>query len=140
MPTLYYFEREGAYQVAHEWWTQTDICDQAAIIPHARLSGSGLLYVFPGYLWDGPSGPGIDTEDFMRASLAHDVLYEMIRRRKLHPSARKQADKELVKLAKEDGMPWWRRLYAYAALRVFGGSSAEPGDLSEDEVHSAGGK
>ena len=48
-----------------------------------QLTSSGLLTIQPGYAWDGPSGPTWDTPDFMRGSLVHDALYQLIRLQKL---------------------------------------------------------
>ena len=47
------------------------------------MLGKKALYVYPGYRWDGASGPTIDSEDSMQASLFHDVVYQMLRERKL---------------------------------------------------------
>ena len=46
---------------------------------YARLFTNGYLVIFEGYQWDGPSGPAIDTDTFMRGSLVHDLLYELLR-------------------------------------------------------------
>lgn len=79
-----------------------------------------VLTVMEGYGWDGASGPAIDTEDFMRGSMIHDALYEIIGKKGWF-KLRKAADKELVQICKEDGMPWVRRSYTYRAVRIFGG-------------------
>ena len=41
---------------------------------YIRLGTDGRLEIADGYAWDGPSGPAIDTKNFMRGSLVHDVL------------------------------------------------------------------
>ena len=38
----------------------------------------GQLFIRAGYAWDGPSGPAIDTKNFMRGSLVHDAIYQLI--------------------------------------------------------------
>ena len=43
------------------------------------LSQTGLLTIKKGYAWDGPSAIAIDTLNFMRASLLHDALYQLMR-------------------------------------------------------------
>ena len=91
------------------------------LLKYVRLGESGELVVLPGYCWDGPSGPTIDTEDFMRGALVHDCLYQMMREGALPKSYRKKADHILRKMCGEDGMPWWRRQYVYYGVRVFGG-------------------
>ena len=44
-----------------------------------EIGTDGLLTIRKGYAWDGPSGPTIDTKDFMRGSLVHDALYQLLR-------------------------------------------------------------
>ncbi len=91
-----------------------------------KLSSKGLLVVSKGYAWDGPSGPTIDTKDFMRGSLVHDALYQLIRMKRLSMSERKQADKLLRQMCREDGMGWFRAFYVYWGLRIFARSAAKP--------------
>lgn len=43
------------------------------------LTVDGDLSIRRGYSWDGPSGPTIDTGTFMRGSLVHDFLYQLLR-------------------------------------------------------------
>lgn len=75
------------------------------------------------YAWDGPSGPTIDTENFMRGSLVHDVLYQLIREGHLDKKSwRLYADKLIRKICLEDGMNKFRAWYVYHTLRMFGGS------------------
>ena len=81
---------------------------------------AGILIIRHGYAWDGASGPALDTKDFLRGSLVHDVLYQMIRDFSLGSDFRKAADQALIRICKEDGMPWWRRKWVYWALRKFG--------------------
>jgi len=84
------------------------------------------IKVLSGYAWDGPSGPTKDTKTNMRASLEHDVLYQLIRFEILPRNLRKAADLQFDKTAKEDGMSWWRRKYYLFALRKFAGFAASP--------------
>jgi len=46
---------------------------------YLSLSPKGLLRIRTGYSWDGPSGLTIDTKNFMRGSLAHDAMYQLMR-------------------------------------------------------------
>jgi len=88
------------------------------------LSHFGFLTIFQGYQWDGPSGPTFDTASFMRGSLVHDALYQLMREGKLPQAARKPADRLLNQINKEDGMSWWRRFYVYRMVRLFAGGAA----------------
>ena len=84
------------------------------------------LLVKKGYVWDGPSGPTIDTKNFMRGSLVHDALYQLMREGKLDPTLRrKQADLLLYNICVEAGMSRARAGYVYRSLRIFGGKHAQ---------------
>lgn len=97
-----------------------------------KLSNSGLLEIKKGYAWDGPSGPTIDTQTFMRGALVHDALYQLIRMEIIPYSQKNHADKLLQKICLDDGMFRFRAWYVYHAVRLFGASSAKPG--SENPV------
>ena len=84
----------------------------------------GGLYIKKGYAWDGPSGPAINTNNFMRGSLVHDVLYQLMRTGTLDIKWREQADKELKRICLEDGMSKIRAWYVYKSVRLFAGKAA----------------
>lgn len=79
-----------------------------------------LLAIKKGYAWDGPSGPTIDTKNFMRGSLVHDVLYQMIREGLLSKELKDDADRLLQTICIEDGMSKFRAWYVYQAVKRFG--------------------
>jgi len=91
-----------------------------------RLSPDGELWIRDGYSWDGPSGPTVDTASFMRGSLVHDALYQLMREGHLPLSLRAAADDLLQVHCREDGMSWLRAWYVRKAVGWFGKSSAEP--------------
>jgi len=91
-----------------------------------KLSATGRLVMKQGYAWDGPSGPTLDTKDFMRGSLVHDALYQLMRLKLLDRRLRKRADVLLWMICLEDGMPKARANYVYHAVRVFAAGSARP--------------
>lgn len=93
--------------------------------PYITLTKHGILTVHSGYAWDGASGIAIDTHDFMRASLFHDALYQLMRQGRLPISAREQADDLMYRICREDGMSEFRAEYCRKAVRLFGESSAE---------------
>ena len=69
------------------------------------LDTQGALTIKNGYAWDGPSGLGIDTRSFMRASLVHDALYQLMRAEYLdYRIQQRPADDFLRVLCVEDGM------------------------------------
>ena len=120
-----------AYKGGYKYLLQEPYLIQTNIIPgvgiytgYASLDTFGLLAIQKGYAWDGPSGPTIDTPDFMRGSLVHDVLYQLMREGHLDYCWREQADKLLQTICLEDGMPAIRAWWVYKAVRWFGGKGA----------------
>ncbi|MBS3964078.1 MAG: hypothetical protein KGZ80_06210 [Methylomonas sp.] len=107
---------------------------QSAILPDRpvdtafiALDASGVLLIRAGYAWDGPSGPTIDTKNFMRGSLVHDALYQLMREGHLDLVAhRDPADRLLQTLCIEDGMSRIRAWWVYEAVKRFGKPSASP--------------
>ena len=95
--------------------------------------GSTLI-IEKGYMWDGPSGPTIDTKDFMRGALIHDGLYQLIREGYLSMSCRKQADKILRKICIEDGMNKFRAWYVYTAVNRFAEWAAKPKTMNNNII------
>ena len=93
------------------------------------LDRNGTLYISKGYSWDGPSGPTIDTKNFMQGSLVHDALYQLMREQHLDLKYRKYADELLRLMCIEDSMPKIRARVVYWGVRVFGKSSATPDTL-----------
>lgn len=89
------------------------------------LDRDGWLTVFADYPWDGPSGPAIDTPSFMRGSLVHDVLFEMLRLGLLpHHPCFHLANVELQKICLQDGMWPCRAKYVFNAVEAFGNAAA----------------
>ena len=90
-----------------------------------ELTEDGWLTIFADYPWDGPSGPTVDTPSFMRGSLVHDALYEMLRLGLLpHDPCFHLANLELRKICLEDGMWKWRAKYVFDAVERFGSAAA----------------
>ncbi|EMO88737.1 hypothetical protein [Leptospira noguchii] len=97
------------------------------------LDREGLLKIDAGYAWDGPSGPTIDTKTFIRGSLVHDALYQLMREEKLDRiKYRENVDQLLKKICLEDGMSSFRASYVYQFVRWFGDSAAKPKDESKE--------
>ena len=69
------------YQLKEEYtFADTGIIPPATITTDfIGLDLAGNLTTAKGYAWDGPSGPTIYTRNFMRGSLAHDALYQLMR-------------------------------------------------------------
>jgi hypothetical protein len=89
------------------------------------LQTDGWLFLEPGYSWDGATF-AVDTESFLRASLVHDALYQLIRLNLLPQSSRAAADGELVRVARADGMMLPRRWWVWVGVRCFGWGATRP--------------
>lgn len=118
------------YQLLSQYTHATNLQieqDVATVDNYVRLTQDGVLTLKENYAWDGPSGPTIDTKDFMRGSLVHDGLYQLMRDSLLdHERYREDADKILRAICEEDGMSKLRAWYVYQSVRLFGASAAEP--------------
>jgi hypothetical protein len=88
--------------------------------PFLELFANGKLVILRGYAWDGPSGPSFDTHNFMRGSLVHDALYQLMGRGNLSTGYKEKADRLLQQICIEDGMCSFRAWYVYQAVRFFG--------------------
>lgn len=92
-----------------------------------KLGTDGTLVIKRGYAWDGPSGPTIDTRNFMRGSLVHDALYQLMRDAGLSKDEwRDEADQELKRICREDGMSRLRAWWVHRGVRIGGDPSASP--------------
>jgi hypothetical protein len=102
--------------------------DEAKVIGNfVKLGEDGALEIGNGYAWDGPSGPTIDTKNFLRGSLVHDALYQLMREAGLDKATwRKTADEELVRFCGLDGMSRLRRWWVLKAVRRFADLAASP--------------
>ena len=99
-----------------------------------ELHFDGFLIIKSGYCWDGPSGPAIDTKNFMRGSLVHDALYQLMREELIGQECREEADKELRKICLEDGMSKIRAEWVYYAVRTFAKRCADVGSKRKTEI------
>lgn len=123
----YTHRRRWKYRLTKPLAQPTRLTNMACATDYLVLKEDGLLQIRSGYCWDGPSGPALDTPTFMRASLVHDALYQLIRQGHLDPAtARLTADRLMHKLCLADGMSRWRAGYSYWAVRLFGGRASQP--------------
>lgn len=123
-----------AYRSGYKYQLRLPYRDRIEIRPPApirtrfiRLDLDGSLEIEAGYAWDGPSGPSIDTANFMRGSLVHDALYQLMREGYLDAAVhRLQADRTLRRMCIEDGMSRLRAAWVYFFVRRFGDPHADP--------------
>jgi len=117
--------KEYKYQLMSDYRYQTAIKVKKDVIINGFiiLSSLGLLTISKGYAWDGPSGPTIDTKTFMKGSLVHDALYQLMRMKLLPISHKDYADRILQRICKDDGMCTFRAWYVYWGVRIFAKSA-----------------
>jgi hypothetical protein len=112
------------YQLEKDFITEVEIFDESITSPYIELRPNGCLLIKKGYAWDGPSGPAIDTKDFMRGALVHDALYQLMREYGLNRDYRPTADTIMRKFCLIDGMNPIRAWLAWFGVRLFGRDSA----------------
>ncbi len=117
------------YQLAEDESFQTSIHPKGDITSEAgriKLSASGKLSISEGYAWDGPSGPVIDRKTNMRASLAHDALYQLMREARLPYYNWPLADMEFGRIIVEDGAWGITATIDLLGLKLANGVAARP--------------
>ena len=93
-------------------------------IPFVSLTKDGLLTVEPGFVWDGASGPTVDTANSMKGSLVHDALYALMRAGMLALTWRPVADMLLAHICMQEGMDHVRAdLWQWATNRFAEGAA-----------------
>lgn len=143
MTTRVVYYRTGyRHQLAEDF--ELDVSEYG-IFPHSpggndyvQLTLGGDLHISKGYAWDGASGPAINTTSFVRPSLVHDALYQLIRMGVVPRDCRAAADRLLGQMLREDSLiianrqPWFARwpltvvayirpVWVEAAVRIGGG-------------------
>lgn len=120
--------KEGyKYQLATKYAINTGIEGYEIKECHEFLSMTpdGWLTIYAGYAWDGASGPAIDTKNFMRGSLVHDALYQLIGLGLIGVNHRINADRLLQQICRQDGMSAIRAWWVYQGVRFGGGPAVE---------------
>lgn len=114
------------YELMETFAIDTEIRGYDVTTRFIVLWEDGRLFIREHYAWDGPSGPTIDTKDFMKASLVHDALYQLMREGHIGKKYREYADDLLKQMCIEEGMPKWRAWYVHLAVRWFAKGSLKP--------------
>ena len=124
------------YQLVEDYRVSVPIKPTEEIVsPYVALSREGELFIKAHYAWDGPSGPTIDIRSFMRGSLIHDALYQLMRLNLLDTkSQRIVADRILQECCKADGMWALVAWLVYLGVHWFGASNAKHGTEKPDEI------
>jgi hypothetical protein len=124
-----------AYKKGYKYWLARPYSIQIPILPKDAMVSSGgfislnregILSLKAGYAWDGPSGPTFDTNTFMRGSLVHDALYQLMREGLLDNSYRLTADDILGGICRSDGMNRVRAWYVVFMVKRLAGAASAP--------------
>ncbi|MEE2731178.1 MAG: hypothetical protein VYA55_10175 [Pseudomonadota bacterium] len=115
------FKKGYKYQLEEACLIHTPILPSQPIDTYyIQLQTNGDLVLAKGYAWDGASGAP-DVPSFMRASLVHDALYQLMRNdyldREIH---RKPADRLMRRMCLQDGMNPLLAAVAYGFVRALG--------------------
>ena len=120
------------YQLAEDYYVETGILPGTPIrTEFIDVDIGGEMTIRSGYAWDGPSGPTVDTKNFMRGSLVHDAFYQLMRMGLLPQSYREDVDKLLRDHVREDGMWGFRRWYVYRSVHRFAAKAAKTGSVKK---------
>ncbi len=125
------------YMLMEDYHIQTAVLCKSIQTEFFGITSTGLLTIRKGYCWNGPNKPAIPTKNFLRGSLVHDALYQLMALGKIDQSYRAYADNLLERICKEDGMSSFRAKYVRLAVRWFGGPNAEVSDEPEVEILTA---
>ena len=121
------FKSGYKYQLTHHYTVGTPIRPARTIgTIYISLNASGVLDIAKGYAWDGPSGIAFDTLNFMRGSMIHDALYQLVREGHLEPFNKDAIDRLLQAICIEDGMSRLRAWWVYHGVRLFADFAVRP--------------
>ena len=127
-----YYKKGFKYQLTRTYQVQTTLIGYSISTRYITLTVDGLLTIYAGYCWDGPSGPTIDTKNFMRGSLIHDALYQLMREEELPQEERYLADRLLMYACLQDGMSKFRACYVFESVQKFASTAASPHNKKEE--------
>lgn len=120
-----YYESGKKFQTTRSCRIKTNVLGYSISTWFCTLTPDGWLLVYARFAWDGASG-GIDTKKTIRGSLAHDVLYRLMRRGLLPRTEQGNADLTLRNVMKQD-KAWVSRAWAwFLAVSWFGGKHTDP--------------
>ena len=122
------YKKGYKYQLKSEYQVDIPIKPEHNITTDfIALTTEGHLTICNGYAWDGPSGPTPDFVSFMRSSLIHDALYQLMREQFLDKAKhRKPADELFYQLCLDDGLNRIAAWISFCLVRKLGDPSADP--------------
>lgn len=122
------------YQLAEDIVFETFIGGYSFDGEYLAINPVGVLTIKYGYMWDGASGPTIDTPSAMFAALIHDALYELMRREVIPFEMRNTIDRIFHRLLISNHMDRVRANLWYDMVHAFAGESGIPGTETKDDI------
>ena len=120
----FFVNKDGTYTLDGKYTAQTLLKGHDAQNENCTLLPNGQLVINRGFVWDGPSGPAIDTANTLIPSAMHDALYGIISEQhlpaKFTRDLRNAADRSYRDSLKTWGVSKWRRMLHYRGVNLFG--------------------
>jgi hypothetical protein len=126
--------RNWKYELTEDYLCQTEIKSFDIKHDYVLLNPDGLLFIPKGYMWDGASGPTIDTKDSMEPSLVHDALCQLMRLNLLPFDKLDFVNDLFYQMCIISGMSKFRAWIWRKSLGVCCGSFAKPGTEEPDKI------
>jgi len=108
------------YRLTEDEHFTTSVFGHACKTEYIMLWDDGRLILYKGYAWDGATCCP-DVPEIMRGSAGHDALYQLIGLGAIPEAKRFNADFDLYRWCKDDGMDDIRANAVLSAVRQFGG-------------------
>ena len=121
----YVKRKKYKYRLYNRFFYQVDIIGVKMSQSSFLTLTNGCLDIRKGYTWDGATDPAIDTANFMKASLVHDALYQLIREGVIDRDERNKCDKILQTICIQEGMSKIRAWFVYQGVKRFGGKATK---------------
>ena len=129
MPKNIFYRSGYKYRIDEEYSLLTSIKPEWDIVTeYYSIETTGLVTAREGYMFDGATN-AIDTSDFMRGALIHDIGCQAILEGRLPENYKAVVDRELIIICGKDGMSKLRQWYVYKAVNKFSCTNDDPHPL-----------
>jgi len=107
------------YSLSESFSVQTPVKNHHIEDKFFILMPDGLLHVHPGFCWDGASGPTIDTQSCIAASLVHDVFCICMRDGRIsYDDWQDTINLFFKEMCIANGMPPWRAAIWHIGVEI----------------------
>lgn len=133
---MIYYIKDMKYALSEDYCIQTPVTGYSIIDPFFELREDGFLTIRRGFVWDGASGPTIDTDSAISASAVHDVFCICMRDRRIsYTEWQDEINRFFKDMCIRNGMPNWRAAIWHAAVEF--GDAGNPEQGPDRKVHTA---